>query len=60
MMLLAGSAYNLKLAQKRADVVVDYLVSKGIFRNRILTISYGQTKPVEPNKLADGSDNPTG
>lgn len=37
--------YNLALGQKRADSVKKYLISKGIDKNRISTISYGKEQP---------------
>ncbi|MGX9987461.1 OmpA family protein [Soonwooa purpurea] len=36
--------YNLKLSQGRADSAVNYLVSKGLSRNRIVAKGYGETK----------------
>jgi peptidoglycan-associated lipoprotein len=43
-----GSAeYNLALGQKRADAVMQYLVSLGINGNRLSTISYGKEKPLD-------------
>lgn len=55
-----GYDYNQILAQKRADAAVAYVVSKGITKNRIIAKSYGQTKPIAPNKLPNGEDNPEG
>ncbi|MDG1476357.1 MAG: OmpA family protein [Vicingaceae bacterium] len=55
-----GYAYNQRLGQQRANAVLNYVASKGISKNRIKAKSYGQTKPVAPNKLKDGSDNPEG
>ena len=44
-----GSAeYNLALGQKRADAVMQYLVSLGITANRLSTISYGKENPIDP------------
>lgn len=44
-----GSAeYNLALGQKRADAVMQYLVSLGINANRISSISFGKEKPLDP------------
>jgi peptidoglycan-associated lipoprotein len=44
-----GSAeYNLALGQKRADAVMQYLVSLGINANRISTVSYGKENPKDP------------
>jgi len=52
--------YNMKLSQKRAESVVNYLVSKGIKAERLKAKGYGETKPVAPNDKPDGSDNPEG
>ncbi len=40
--------YNLALGERRATAVKNYLVAKGIDPNRILTISYGEERPVDP------------
>jgi len=37
-------SYNLKLSQKRAKTAVDYIISKGINKNRLTAIGYGETK----------------
>ncbi len=34
--------YNLKLSQKRADAVVQYLIDKGIEKNRLTAVGYGE------------------
>jgi OmpA-OmpF porin, OOP family len=52
--------YNLRLSQKRAESVVDYLVSKGIRKEQLVAKGYGETMPVAPNSNPDGSDNPAG
>lgn len=39
--------YNLALGEKRANAVKDYLVSLGIERSRLSTISYGKERPVD-------------
>ena len=44
--------YNQKLSQKRAESVVNYLISKGIDKNRLIAIGYGESKPI--NKCIDG------
>jgi outer membrane protein OmpA-like peptidoglycan-associated protein len=44
--------YNLWLSQKRSESVVDYLVSKGIDRSRLVPKGYGESQLV--NKCADG------
>lgn len=37
---------NLKLSQARAQSCVDYLLSKGIVKERLLPTGYGETKPL--------------
>jgi peptidoglycan-associated lipoprotein len=38
--------YNIALGARRAAMVQDYLVSRGIAANRMRTISYGKERPV--------------
>ena len=41
-----GSAeYNKLLSQRRAETVVDYLIAKGIARDRLSPVGYGKEKP---------------
>ncbi len=48
-----GSAeYNLKLSQRRADAIKNYLVSKGINPNRIVSKGYGESRLL--NNCSDG------
>jgi outer membrane protein OmpA-like peptidoglycan-associated protein len=54
-----SNSYNQKLSEARAKSVVDYLVSKGIARERLEAKGYGETKPIEPNAI-NGRDNPSG
>ena len=39
--------YNIALGARRAASVRDYLVSRGVARNRLDTVSYGKERPVE-------------
>ncbi|MGB1040543.1 MAG: OmpA family protein, partial [Flavobacteriales bacterium] len=39
---------NLRLSNKRAKAVIDYVVSKGILKDRIFGKGYGETRPLEP------------
>lgn len=48
----ASTEYNQTLSQKRADASVDYIVSQGISRERIIGKGYGETKLL--NGCADG------
>jgi peptidoglycan-associated lipoprotein len=38
--------YNLALGARRAQMVRDYLISRGVAANRMRTISYGKERPV--------------
>lgn len=48
----AAADYNQDLSQRRAQSVVDYLVSKGIQRSRLIAKGYGESRLV--NKCSDG------
>lgn len=52
-----SAAYNLKLAQKRVDACIRYLVKKGISKNRLAGKAYGECCPLEAEKI-NGRDNP--
>ncbi|WP_171607003.1 OmpA family protein [Limnovirga soli] len=47
-------AGNLVLSQKRANAVLNYLVSKAIGKERISAKGMGQTQPIADNATADG------
>ena len=57
---IGSDAYNLKLSQDRAQSCVDYMLSKGINATRISAVGYGRSKPIAPNSLPSGQDNPDG
>jgi OmpA-OmpF porin, OOP family len=46
--------YNQKLSIRRADAVKNFLVSKGIEKNRIYTEGKGEKQPVADNKTSEG------
>ncbi|MBF11018.1 MAG: cell envelope biogenesis protein OmpA [Flavobacteriaceae bacterium] len=46
--------YNQKLSERRAAAVKAYLVEKGVSEERLSTIGYGESKPIQPNKTAKG------
>jgi|GEM_PF-1353549 len=41
--------YNLLLSQRRAEAVVNYLVSQGVERSQLIAHGYGETKPMNSN-----------
>lgn len=51
---LGSDAYNLKLSQRRANSVRDYLVKKGIDANRLVTEGYGESRPIADNNTTIG------
>ncbi|MBE9584845.1 OmpA family protein [Mucilaginibacter sp. JRF] len=52
--------YNEKLSLARAQSCVEYIISEGIGSDRIYAKGYGERKPIAPNTLPDGKDNPEG
>lgn len=43
---IGSQAYNQKLSERRADAVRDYLVSKGVAKDKIETLGMGKTQPL--------------
>jgi len=43
---IGTQAYNQKLSERRADAVRDYLVSKGVAKDKIETLGMGKTQPL--------------
>ncbi|MFN8208670.1 MAG: OmpA family protein [Bacteroidales bacterium] len=52
--------YNQNLGLKRAEIVKNYLTTRGISADRISVKSLGELKPVAINANGDGTDNPEG
>ena len=51
---VGSDAYNMKLGEKRARAVADYLTSQGVSPSRIDVRSEGESHPVASNATADG------
>src|SRR5205807_479589 len=51
---IGSDAYNMKLSQRRANAVRDYMVKNGVSGSRIKTEAYGKTRPIASNKTAEG------
>jgi OOP family OmpA-OmpF porin len=51
---IGGEEYNLKLSDRRANSVVDYLVKAGIPSSQLIPHGYGKTDFVATNKTAEG------
>lgn len=48
------AAFNLQLSQKRAESVLEYLVSRGVNRDQLSAVGYGETQPIADNKTREG------
>jgi OmpA-OmpF porin, OOP family len=57
---IGTAEYNFHLSDKRAEVIMRYLIAKGISKDRIVSRGYGESFPIAPNSFPDGSDNPEG
>ena len=51
---IASEAYNVSLSIRRAEAVANYLVSQGMDAASIMTMGYGETRPVSNNNTAEG------
>ena len=45
--------YNLALGERRAKAAMDFLVTLGVEKERISTISYGKEKPLDPGQTEE-------
>ena len=48
------AAYNVKLSQRRADAVADYLVKEGVCSKKVTAKGYGATTAFDANATAAG------
>jgi len=46
---VSSASFNLKLSQRRADAVKDFLVSKGVDSRRVTAVGYGEEHPIASN-----------
>lgn len=51
---VGDDAANLKLSQARAETVRNYLIGKGISKDRITAKGYGETQPLASNETEEG------
>jgi len=51
---VGGEDFNIDLSQKRAKVVKDYLIARGIGADRLSAVGYGFSKPRASNDTAEG------
>ena len=46
--------YNIRLSNRRARSVVNYLIKNGVGEERLTYIGYGTTRPVATNETEEG------
>lgn len=51
---LGDAAYNKRLSAKRAQSVVNHLVSRGVSRTRLQFVGYGESRPIATNATEEG------
>jgi OOP family OmpA-OmpF porin len=56
---IGGAKYNLRLAQKRVDKCIKYLISKGVRPDQLQGKAMGKCCPIAP-EMVNGKDNPEG
>jgi len=44
-----SSEYNMELSQKRAQTMANYLINKGIHKDRLIAKGFGKSKPISPS-----------
>ena len=49
-----SDAYNLKLSQRRAESVVNYLIQGGVEPQRLMAQGYGESTPIDTNETTEG------
>lgn len=57
---IGSENYNLGLSERRADTVRDFLITKGVNAEQIVTTAKGTSQPRRPNTTATGADDPEG
>ena len=51
---VGSEEFNMNLSRERAEAVVDYLVSKGVDRNKLTYSYYGMSRPLSDNDTEEG------
>lgn len=49
-----SDSYNQRLSERRAEAVKTYLVSQGVSADKMMTVGYGESRPIVSNKTAAG------
>lgn len=51
---VGSDSYNQQLSQRRAEAVASYLNSRGIMRDRMITVGAGESRPIASNDTEQG------
>lgn len=51
---VGSDAYNQQLSERRAQSVSDYLASRGVMRERVISVGAGESRPVASNETEYG------
>ena len=51
---MGSDAYNIRLSQRRAQAVIEWLVARGIDRERLNAVGKGEGEPIASNETAEG------
>ncbi|MEK6805577.1 MAG: OmpA family protein [Pseudomonadota bacterium] len=51
-----SDAYNLKLSERRAKSVMDYLTARGVDAGRMTSKGYGESQPIDTNETDEGRE----
>ncbi len=51
---VGSDQYNQQLSQRRAEAVASYLNSRGVMRDRMITVGAGETRPIATNDTEEG------
>ncbi|MBX3705307.1 MAG: OmpA family protein [Pseudomonadales bacterium] len=51
---VGDDAYNLRLSERRARAVVDYLAGRGVDAERVRVVGLGEARPIAPNTTEAG------
>ncbi|MEM7469213.1 MAG: OmpA family protein [Pseudomonadota bacterium] len=49
-----SDSYNIGLSERRVASVIDYLVSKGVSRDQLVGVGYGEALPIDTNDTPAG------
>ncbi|MCA9551108.1 MAG: OmpA family protein [Myxococcales bacterium] len=53
---VGSSGMNLKLSQRRADAVREYVIGQGIDPDRLSAVGFGEEKPIDSNQTKQGRE----